>query len=108
MVFLIVNPLLLLIVHRAIIGCAIVFWLIVSVNDSHHHNIHQLTLSMILLALDSLLLMMKLILTLSALSVNSVLKIPLLQLNSVLVHHVTHHLAKGETVVVVAVLAINQ
>ncbi len=94
MVFLIVNHLPFFIVHRSIVGCTIVLWLAVSVKYSHNHNIHQLTLSIILLTLDSLFLVTKLILTLSALSVNSVLMIPLLQLNSVLVHHVTHHLPK--------------
>jgi hypothetical protein len=53
MVFLIVNHLLFLIVHRAIVGCTIILWLVVFVKYSHHHNIHQLTLSTILLALDS-------------------------------------------------------
>jgi hypothetical protein len=53
MVFLIVHCLLLLIVHRAIIGCTIVLWFVVFVKYSHHHNIHQLMLSTILLTLDS-------------------------------------------------------
>ncbi len=108
MVFLIVNCLILLIVHRAIIGCTIVLWLIVFVKDSHHHNIHQLILSTILLALDSWFLKTKLILMLSALSINSVLTIPLLRLDPVLIHQVAHHMPTQEAIVVVAVLAIGR
>jgi hypothetical protein len=90
------------------VGCTIVIQIVVFVDYSHHHHIHQLTLCTIFLGLDCQFLMTKLILMLSALNINSVLTIPLLVLNPVLIHHVSHQIPRHETFIVVTFLAVSQ
>jgi hypothetical protein len=88
--------------------------LLLPTQHGHHHHVHHILLHTILLTLKRQLLAAKLIVLISVLFVNLALLLLLLFVNLalllsllclhlVLEHHVAHHVAKGEAVLVITV-----